>query len=93
MRRRPGQSFAIFTIALLFLAIGTRPGFSCSVCFGDPNSSMTQGALAGVLFLGGLIYLLLMGMGGFVALFYFRAKAYEREQARLADPQDPASLA
>lgn len=28
---------------------------ACSVCGGDPNSSLTKGALAGVFFLGGVV--------------------------------------
>ncbi len=32
---------------------------ACSVCFGDPNSLMTKGTIAGVLFLMGVIVLVL----------------------------------
>ena len=35
---------------------------ACSVCFGNPNSSLTKGALAGVLFLLAVIVSVLGGI-------------------------------
>lgn len=35
---------------------------ACSVCFGDPASPLTQGALAGVLFLGGVTGVVLISI-------------------------------
>ena len=52
----------------------SSPVFSCPVCFGNPNSSMVHGARAGVIFLGGMIYLLLMGMVSVALYWMMRAR-------------------
>ncbi len=57
-----------------FLTVSASPIWACSVCFGDPNSSMVKGAKAGIIFLAIMIYGLLMGMGGVVAFWVYRAK-------------------
>ncbi len=36
---------------------------ACSVCFGDPNSSLTKGATFGVIFLLGVVVFVLSGIG------------------------------
>jgi hypothetical protein len=54
---------------------------ACAVCFGDPNSPLTQGAKAGILVLLGFIGTVL---GGIVAVTLFwirRAKMLEAAQA------------
>lgn len=56
---------------------------ACSVCFGDPNSSMSQGARAGVLVLLGVIVSVLAGL---VSLIVFWA----RRAANLPLPEAPA---
>ena len=44
---------------------------ACTVCFGDPNSSMSQGARAGILILLGVIGTVLASIVG-VTLFWIR---------------------
>lgn len=44
---------------------------ACSVCFGNSDSKMTQGMLAGVLV---LLLVVLSVLGGFAALFIFLAR-------------------
>ncbi len=46
-------SLAIF--AGLGVVLNAAPVLACSVCYGDPNSAMNQGAQAGVLVLLGVI--------------------------------------
>ncbi|MEE2674010.1 MAG: hypothetical protein VX466_09450 [Myxococcota bacterium] len=57
---------------------------ACSVCFGDPNSSMSQGAQAGVLVLLGVIVAVLAGLASLIVFWARRA-------AKLALPEAPAA--
>jgi hypothetical protein len=54
--------------ALLAVAPGAR---ACAVCFGNSDSKMTQGMLAGVLV---LLLVVVAVLGGFVALFVHLAR-------------------
>ena len=55
--------------------------FACSVCFGDPNSSLTQGAKAGVILLLAVVGIVLGGIVA-VALFWaHRARMLDAAQA------------
>lgn len=44
---------------------------ACSVCIGDPNSSLSQGTRAGILILLGIIFFILTSIVG-VTLFWIR---------------------
>jgi hypothetical protein len=57
-------------LALALLAAAPRAQ-ACAVCFGNSDSKMTQGMLAGVLV---LLLVVLAVLGGFVALFIFLAR-------------------
>lgn len=46
----------------------------CFICFGDPESNLTQGAQAGVLFMVGVIYTVLMGFVSVTAFWFVRAR-------------------
>ena len=79
------------TVAWLALALLLEPRSvqACTVCFGNSDSKLTQGMLAGVLVL--LLFVVAV-LGGFVALFvYFarRAAAIEalENQSTAADSQ------
>jgi hypothetical protein len=51
---------------------------ACSVCYGDPASSVTQGLNMGILFMLGVTALVLGGFGiGFIVLMR-RARRYEQ---------------
>jgi hypothetical protein len=58
-------------LAGLALLCAPRAAHACSVCFGNSDSKMTQGMLAGVLVL--LLFVLAV-LGGFVALFIYLAR-------------------
>lgn len=45
---------------------------ACSVCQGDPNSKLVQGAQAGVLLMAITTYVLLLGMAALVASWFIR---------------------
>ena len=55
-------------MALLLNPVATQ---ACTVCFGNSDSKLTQGMLAGVLVL--LLFILAV-LGGFVALFIYLAR-------------------
>lgn len=55
-------------LALLFMP---RAAQACTVCFGNSDSKLTQGMLAGVLVL--LLFVIAV-LGGFVALFVYLAR-------------------
>lgn len=54
---------------------------ACAVCFGDPDSDLAKGALAGVVLLGCVIFCVLLGIAG-------TAFHWSRKARRLAQPQD-----
>jgi hypothetical protein len=68
---------------------------ACAVCFGDPESDMTQGAKAGVVFLAVVVYGVLFSIAGIAGLWTFKARKIairlELEKADLAlDPDRPS---
>ena len=52
---------------------------ACSVCYGDPDSAMAKGALAGVLVLMGVIVGVMGWVGGFAIYFTRRARKLDSE--------------
>ncbi len=50
---------------------------ACSVCYGDPASPLTEGAKAGVLFLGAVIVGLLAAIAGVIVFWARRARKLE----------------
>ena len=58
----------LFVLGLLWAPNAAN---ACTVCFGDSNSKLTQGMLAGVFV---LLFCVLAVLGGFVALFIYLAR-------------------
>ncbi len=52
---------------------------ACSVCFGDPQSPMTQGAVAGVTVLCGVVGFVLLSIAGTTAYFCYRGALLSRD--------------
>ncbi|MCI0412959.1 hypothetical protein L0222_09185 [bacterium] len=70
---------------LLLVALATllmQDAGACAVCFGDPNSSMTHGAKAGVAVLLGVVGVVLCGIGG-VAFYWIRRARLLQVQAAM----------
>ncbi len=44
--------------------IAAKPVVACAVCFGDPNSAMAKGVVAGVVVLASVIGFVLFGVAG-----------------------------
>ena len=70
--RLAGLSLAILT-GLVALP-SAQPALACSVCAGDPNSALSQGAQAGMLVLLGVIAVILTGLAS-LFLFWMRRAA------------------
>ncbi len=66
-----------------------EPALACSVCAGDPNSALSQGAQAGMLVLLGVIGVILTGLA---ALFLFWMRRAAQLEAKV-DAVEQASRA
>lgn len=60
-----------FILAGLLPALFADPLFACSVCYGDPNSSMSKGLTWGIAVLLGVVVTVL---GGITTFFVYLAK-------------------
>lgn len=74
--RLAGWSVAIATS--LGVLLGAAPATACSVCYGDPNSAMTQGVNAGVLVLLGVVGVVLTGLAALIIFWMRRAAQLAR---------------
>lgn len=64
--------------ALIAITALPWPARACSVCFGNAQSPLVQGAAAGVIFLGVVVYAVLMGFGGMTLVCFLRARKLRR---------------
>jgi hypothetical protein len=71
----------VTVLAVLYVAMAQNT-WACSVCFGDPNSPMTHGAIAGVAVLLGIVVGVMGGILA-VAVFWNRRARLLRVQAAL----------
>ncbi len=76
-RKRPG-SVSLALLVCLAALLTAQPVLACSVCYGDPNSAMTQGAQAGVLVLLGVVGVVLTGLASLLIFWMRRAANLER---------------
>ena len=60
-------------LACLGVLLSAAPALACSVCYGDPNSAMVQGAKAGVLVLLGVVGVVLTGVASLLIFWMRRA--------------------
>ena len=60
-------------LACLPVLLSAAPALACSVCYGDPNSAMVQGAKAGVLVLLGVVGVVLTGVASLLIFWMRRA--------------------
>ena len=54
--------------------IGFSSTLACAVCFGDPKSALSKGAVAGVVTLAGVVVAVLLGISYVAFVWYLRAK-------------------
>jgi len=70
-------SISLTILACLGVLLIASPALACSVCYGDPNSAMSQGAKAGVLVLLGVIGVVLTGVASLLIFWMRRAANLE----------------
>ena len=83
------MSLAIF--ACLGVLLWAQPVLACSVCYGDPNSAMYQGAQAGVLVMLGVVGVVLSGIGSVLIFWMRRAARFEALEEAPAVPSGSRS--
>lgn len=83
-------SLKLLRLLLPFVLLEALTGSAqaCAVCVGDPDSPLTQGMIAGVLLLLGVIVSVLIAIAGF---FIFLAHNSRRVSAGGADPNPSLS--
>ncbi len=82
MSPNPPNRLARMSLAILAslgVLLSAQPALACSVCFGDPNSALNQGAQAGMLVLLGVIGVVLTGLASLL-LFWMRRAAHLEAQ-------------
>ena len=72
-------SFVFPSTAALLLT--WRSGWACAVCFGSPDSALTQGAKAGILILLGVVGAVLAWVVGVTLYWVRRARRLQAEAA------------
>ncbi len=93
MSQNRHASVSVAIVAGLGALLSAQPVLACSVCSGDPNSAMFQGAQAGVLVLLGVVGVVLTGLASLL-LFWMRRAAHLEAQAVAVDKAgqaDPSS--
>ena len=85
--RRACISLAI--LACLAALLSAAPALACSVCYGDPNSAMSQGAKAGVLVLLGVVGVVLTGLAS-LFVFWMRRAAQLKAQVEAVEAASQA---
>ena len=68
-------SLSLSILVCLGVLLSSQPALACSVCYGDPNSAMSQGAQAGVLVLLGVVATVLAGFASLL-IFWMRRAAH-----------------
>ncbi len=76
-------------LACLGALLSAHPALACSVCYGDPNSAMSQGAQAGMLVLLGVVGVVLTGLAS-LFVFWMRRAAQLKAQLEAAEEASPA---
>ncbi len=75
---RPLRSMMIPVSVAVALLVASDQAWACAVCFGDPESKMAKGAVAGVLFLVGVVTFVLAGVVGTGLLWVHRSRRIDR---------------
>ena len=77
-------SMSLAILACLGVLLSAEPVLACSVCAGDPNSAMSQGAQAGVVVLLSVVGVVLTGLASLL-LFWMRRAAQLKAQVEAVE--------
>ncbi len=72
-------------LAVAVMLAGAQVARACATCFGDPESNIAKGAVAGVVVLGAITYCLLMLVAGTGLFWYVRSRRLARLDGASAD--------
>ncbi len=86
-RRFPVRSLLAIAAALLL----TDRALGCAVCFGDPESGMAKGAVAGVIVMIGVVSSVLIGVAGTGLYWIQRGRRLARAEEAQQDSVDSRS--
>ncbi len=64
----------LFLLCSLLIFSMSDTALACSVCFGDPDSPMAKGAVAGVYVMVGFIGFVLLGIAGTACFWMVRGR-------------------
>ncbi len=81
-------SASLAILACLGAVLNAQPVLACSVCYGDPNSAMSQGARAGVLVLLGVVGVVLLGLASMLIFWMRRAANLENQGGAVEEPRE-----
>ena len=84
--RKMKKIHPLFTGIIAVSFFSSRSLLACSVCFGDPQSSLSRGVIAGVLVLLGVVTFVLGWIATLIFVWARKARKISRISARL----DPA---
>ncbi len=84
MSQNRAAKVSLVILACLGALLSAQPVLACSVCYGDPNSAMHQGAQAGVLVLLGVVGTVLTGLASLL-IFWMRRAADLRAQVEAVE--------
>lgn len=72
-------------IGIIAAASLPAPVLACSTCFGDPESPMAKGAVAGVMVLAGVVGFVLVSIATTSVYFVYRGRSAARVDIPAAD--------
>ena len=78
MNRCSSRFVVVFFLAVAVVVCMTDRAAACAVCYGDPDSPMAKGVVAGVLTLVGVIGFVLVGIAGTGLFWIQRSRRLER---------------
>jgi len=73
-----GLTARVCLLASLALGAIVEPAAACAVCFGDPDSGMARGVVAGVWVLIGVVGFVLTGVAGTGLFWLHRSRVLTR---------------
>jgi hypothetical protein len=87
LRNTIGAWTGFWCVSLFFAS----PARACSVCFGDPESTMTQSIVTGIVVMLGIVGAVLAGIASMIGFWFVRARRLDRgtgePPARLYAPE------
>ncbi len=91
MSQNRRASLLLAILAGVGALLSAQPVLACSVCYGDPNSAMAQGAQAGVLVLLSVVGVVLTGLASLLIFWMRRAAHLEDHRVEAVEEASQAA--